>query len=189
MLHCLIIRGATSSSAHIPFFSLALAQLALIPWNGDDLFLTIACLSLLGVIYHFHWVLFHRLSWCSDSAPNVCIHFVLIILPHVTFSAFILISGFKYFYIVPDFYMCSHALTFLSMCFNSVHNLSELLWHLIFLWLMLITFLIYPDAVYKPLYLPSSSSVCKLTLIHILLYILSKSLSILKSLSPLLVLW
>ena len=39
MLHCLIICGATSSSARIPFFSLALAQLARIPWNGDDLFL------------------------------------------------------------------------------------------------------------------------------------------------------
>ena len=38
--HCLIIHGATSSSAHIPFFSLILVQLAWIPWNGDDLFLT-----------------------------------------------------------------------------------------------------------------------------------------------------
>ena len=41
--------------------------------------------------------------------------------------------------------------------------------------LILITFLTYPDAVYKPLYLPSSSSVCKLMLIHLLSYILSKS--------------
>ena len=41
MSHCLIICSATSSSAHISFFSLALAQLARIPWNGDDPFLTV----------------------------------------------------------------------------------------------------------------------------------------------------
>ena len=53
-------------------------------------------------------------------------------------------------------------------------------------------FLIYPDAVYKLLYLPSSSSVCKLKLIH-LLYLLSKSPLCsrvsLSSLVALLVLW
>ena len=36
------------------------------------------------------------------------LHFLLIILPHVTLSAFILISGFKCFSNVPNFYMCSH---------------------------------------------------------------------------------
>ena len=123
---------------------------------------------------------FHQLSQCSNSAPNISFHFVLIILPHVKFSAFILISSFKYFSNAPNFYMCScllfHMLSLFFPCALTLFmTFSELLWHFIFLWLILVTFLTYPNAVYKPLYLPSSSSVCKLTLIHLLSYILSKS--------------
>ena len=156
---------------------------------------------------------FHQLSWHSDSTPNVYLHFILIILPHVTLSAFILISGFKYFSIVPDFYMCSwlpfHMCSWLPFHMRSwlpFHMLSpsfpcaltlfktfsELLWHFIFLWFILVTFPTYPDAVYKPLYL-SSSSVCKLMLIHLLSYLLSKSPLYSKvflfSLVTLLILW
>ena len=51
----------------------------------------------------------------------------------------------------------------------------------------------YPDAVYKPMYLLSSSSVCKLMLILLLSYFLSKfplsSQSSLSSLITLLILW
>ena len=141
---------------------------------------------------------FHWLSWYSDSTPNVCLHFILIILPHVTFSAFILISSFKYFSIVPDFYMHSclpfHMLWPFSPCALTLFTtFSKLLWHLIFLWLILVMFPIYPNAVYKLLYLLSSSSVCKLMFIHILLYLLSKSSLYsqvsLSSLVALLILW
>ena len=51
---------------------------------------------------------------------------------------------------------------------------SELLWHFIFLCFIFVTLPIHPDAVYKPMYLSSSSSVCKLTLILLLSYSLSK---------------
>ena len=138
---------------------------------------------------------FYQLSRRSNSAPDVYIHFVLIILPHVTFSAFILISGFKCFSIVPDFYMRSrlpfHMLSlFFPYALTLFTTFSELLWHLIFLCFTFVTLLTYPDAVYKLMYLPSSSSVCKLTLIppsHIFslsLFYLLKSLSPLSSLSP-----
>ena len=53
MSHCLIIRGATSSSACIPFFSLTLAQLARIPWNGDDPFLTVTSDHRSEFVSHF----------------------------------------------------------------------------------------------------------------------------------------
>ena len=136
--------------------------------------------------------------------PNIPIplpmllHFILIILPHVTLSAFILISSFKCFSIVPDFYMCSclpfHMLSSFFPCAQTLFTtFSELLWHFIFLWLSFVTLPTYPNAVYKPMYLPSSSSVCKLTLIPLLSYLLSKSpLSSqvsLFSLITLLVLW
>ena len=69
-----------------------------------------------------------------------------------------------------------------STCFHfSFHVLclfttfSELLQHLIFLCFIFIMLPTYPDAVYKPMYLLSSSSVCKLTLILLLSYPLSKS--------------
>ena len=141
---------------------------------------------------------FYWLSWHSNSAPNVYFHFVLIILPHVTLSAFILISGFKCFSIVPNFYMHSrlpfHMLSLFFPCALTLFTtFSELLWHFIFLWLTLITLPTYPDAVYKLMYFLSSSSVCKLTLIHLLSYLLSKSpLSSqvsLSSLIALLILW
>ena len=126
-------------------------------------------------------------SWCL-------LHFILIILPHVTLSAFILISSFKCFSIVPDFYMHSHLpFHMLSLFFPCALTLfttfSELLWHLIFLCFILVMLPTYSNAVYKPMYLLSSSSVCKLMLIpssHIfslsLLYLL-KSLSSLSLLS------
>ena len=106
------------------------------------------------------------------------LHFVLIILPHVTLSAFILISGFKCFSVVPNFYMCSrlpfHMLSPFFPCAQTLFTtFSKLLWH--FLWLSFVMFPTYPDAVYKPMYLLSSSSVCKLTLIPLLSYLLSKS--------------
>ena len=118
--------------------------------------------------------------------PNVLIpllmllHFVLIILPHVTLSTFILISGFKWFSIVPNFYMCSrlpfHILSpFFPCALTLFTTFSELLWHLIFLCFILIMLPTYLDAVYKPMNLPSSSSVCKLMLIPLLSYLLSKS--------------
>ena len=60
MSRCLIIRGAASSSAHIPSFSLTLAQLAQIPWNGDDLFLTVFCIlteaSAISLFQHTHYL-------------------------------------------------------------------------------------------------------------------------------------
>ena len=123
---------------------------------------------------------FYRLSRCSDSAPNIYLHFILIIPPHVTLSAFILISSFKCFSIVPDFYMHSHLpFHMLSLFFPCALTLfttfSELLWHFMFLWFILVMLPTYSNAVYKPMYLLSSSSVCKLTLIHLLPYLLSKS--------------
>ena len=122
---------------------------------------------------------FYRLSQRSDSAPDVT-SLCTDILPHVTLSAFILISGFKCFSIVPNFYMCSHLpFHMLSLFFPCALTLfttfSELLWHFIFLWLTFVMLPTYPDAVYKPMYLLSSSSVCKLMLIHLLSYLLSKS--------------
>ena len=123
---------------------------------------------------------FYWLSQCSNSTPDVYIHFILIILPHVTLSTFILISGFKCFSIVPNFYMHSHLpFHMLSLFFPCALTLfmtfSELLWHFIFLWFILVMLPTYPNTVYKLLYLLSSSSVCKLTLIHLLSYLLSKS--------------
>ena len=87
---------------------------------------------------------------------------------------------FQVFSIVPNFYMHSqlpfHMLSLFFPCALTLFTtFSELLWHFIFLWFILITFLTYPDAVYKPMYLLSSSSVCKLMLIHLLSYLLSKS--------------
>ena len=76
-----------------------------------------------------------------------------------------------------------HAFTFLSMCSDSVHNLF---WVTIFLWLIFVMLLTYPDAVYKLMYLPSSSSVCRFPSSHIFslsLFYLLKSLSSLSSLS------
>ena len=65
------------------------------------------------------------------------LHFILIILPHVTLSAFILISGFKCFSNVPDFYMCFHLpfhmfSLFFPCALTLFTTFSELLWHLIF---------------------------------------------------------
>ena len=99
---------------------------------------------------------------------------------------------------VPDFYMCSCSpFHMFSLSFPYALALfttfSELLWHLIFLCFIFVTLPIHPDAVYKPMYLLSSSSVCKLTLILLLSYSLSKfslsSQSSLYSLVTLLVLW
>ena len=67
MSHCLIIRSATSSSAHIPFFSLALAQLAQIPWNGDDLFLTLSPLSSSQWAWGVGWP--EGVEECEASGP------------------------------------------------------------------------------------------------------------------------
>ena len=133
-----------------------------------------------GVIYHFLLSSFYRLSQRSDSAPDIYLHFVLIILPHVSLSTFILISSFKCFSIVPDFYMCSRLpfhmlLLFFPCALTLFMTFSELLWHFIFLWFILVTLPTYSDAVYKLMYLRSSSSVCKLMLIHLLSYLLSKS--------------
>ena len=99
---------------------------------------------------------------------------------------------------VPDFYMCSRSPFHMPSLFFP-HALalftifSELLWHFIFLCFIFITFPIHPNAVYKPMYLSSSSSVCKLTLILLLSHLLSKSplpsQSSLYSLVVLLVLW
>ena len=123
------------------------------------------------------------------------LHFILIILPHVTLSAFILISSFKCFPIVPNFYMCSHLpFHMLSLFFPCALTLfttfSELLWHLIFLCFILVTLPTYPNTVYKLMYLPvvlqfvnwcwfpSSSHIFSLSLLYLL-----KSLSSLSSLS------
>ena len=46
---------------------------------------------------------FYQLSWCSDSAPDVYLHFVLIILPHVTLSTFILFPVSSIFLLFPTF--------------------------------------------------------------------------------------
>ena len=133
--------------------------------------------------------------------PNVSIplptliHFILIILPHVILSTFILISGFKCFSNVLDFYMCSclpfHMLSLFFPCALTLFTtFSELLWHLIFLCFIFATLPTYPDAVYKPMYLLSSSSVCKLMLILLISYLPSKSplsshiLSLLSHCSP-----
>ena len=115
------------------------------------------------VIYHFSLSSFYWLSWCSNSTPDISFHFKLIIFPHVTFSAFILISSFKYFSIVPDFYMCSHLpfhmlWLFFPCALTLFMTFSKLLWHFIFLWLILVTFPSYPNAVYKLLYLLKSLS-------------------------------
>ena len=80
---------------------------------------------------------------------------------------------------VPDFYMCSHSpfhmLSFFFPCALTLFTtFSELLWHLIFLCFIFVMLPTYPDAVYKPMYLLSSSSVCKLMLILLLSYFLSK---------------
>ena len=91
---------------------------------------------------------------------------------------------------VPDFYMCSrspfHMLSLFFPCALTLFmTFSELLWHLIFLCFIFIMLLTYPDAVYKPMYLLSSSSVCKLTLILLLSYFLSKFPLSSQALSPL----
>ena len=99
---------------------------------------------------------------------------------------------------VPDLYMCSrspfHMLSlFFPYALALFTTLSELLWHFIFLCFIFVMLPIHPDAVYKPMYLSSSSSVWKLTLILLLSYSLSKfslsSQSSLHSLIALLVLW
>ena len=150
-----------------------------------------------GAIYHFSSSSFYQLSQCSDSTLNV-LSLCAIILPHVTLSTFILIFSFKYFSIVPDFYMHSwlhfHMLSLFFPCALTLFTtFSKLLWHFIFLWLILVMLLTYPNTVYKPMYLPSSSSVCKLMLIHLLSYLLSNyslySKVSLFSLVTLLVLW
>ena len=61
-----------------------------------------------SVMYHFREVLFTDYPDVPILLPTL-LHFLLIILPHVTLSAFILISGFKCFSNVPDFYMCSRS--------------------------------------------------------------------------------
>ena len=137
---------------------------------------------------------FYRLSRRSDSAPDA----TSFLTPHVTLSAFILISGFKCFSNIPDFYMCSrspfHMFSFFFPCALTLFTtFSELLWHLMFVCFIFIMIPTYPDAVYKLMYLLSSSSVCKLMLILLLSYLLSKSplysqVSLL-SLITLLVLW
>ena len=138
---------------------------------------------------------FYWLSWHSDSAPDVtslCTDY------SSTCYTFILISGFKCFSIVPNFYMHSrlpfHMLSPFLPCAQTLFmTFSELLWHFIFLWLSFIMLPTYPDAAYKPMYLLISSSVCKLTLIPLLSYLLSKSPLSSKvslfSLIALLVLW
>ena len=119
---------------------------------------------------------YYQLSQCSNSTPDV----TSLCTDYSSTCAFILISSFKCFSIVPDFYMHSHLpFHMLSLFFPCALTLfttfSKLLWHFIFLWLTFTTLLTYPDAVYKLMYLLSSSSVRKLTLIHLLSYLLSKS--------------
>ena len=58
------------------------------------------------------------------------LHFLLIILPHVILSAFILISGFKCFFLMFLTFTCapvhpSTCLHFSFMCSDSVHNLFQ----------------------------------------------------------------
>ena len=149
----------------------------------------ICCIrSLCYIIFIKFFLLIIPMFWfCSRHL----LHFVLIILPHVTLSTFILISGFKCFSIVPNFYMRSHLLfhmlsPFFPCALTPFTTFSKLLWHFIFLWLTFITLPIYPNAVYKPMYLPSSSSVCKLMLIPLLSYLLSLLPPLLLSLQPLL---
>ena len=62
-----------------------------------------------SVIYHFHQVLFHWLSWLSDSAPNGWLHFVLIIL-----STCYLFRIYTYFWFQVIFllFLTFHALLF-----------------------------------------------------------------------------
>ena len=99
---------------------------------------------------------------------------------------------------VPNFYMCSHSpFHMLSLFFPCALILfttfSELLWHLIFLCFIFVMLPTYPNTVYKPMYLLSSSPVCKLMLILLLSYFLSKfpfsSCCSLSSLIALLILW
>ena len=99
---------------------------------------------------------------------------------------------------VLNFHMCSrspfHMLSLFFPCALTLFTtFSKLLWHLIFLCFIFIMLPTYPNAVYKLMYLLSSSSVCKLTLILLLSYFLSKfplsSQSSLSSLITLLVLW
>ena len=99
---------------------------------------------------------------------------------------------------VPDFYMCSHSPfhmlpLFFPCALTLFTTFSKLLWHLIFLCFIFVTLPTYPDTVYKLMYLLSSSSVCKLMLILLLSYLLSKfplsSQSSLSSLVALIVLW
>ena len=85
------------------------------------------------------------------------------------------------------FHFSFHMLWLCSRPFPSYHDI------LYFLCFIFVTLPIHPDAVYKPMYLSSSSSVCKLMLIPLLSHLLSKSplpsQSSLYSLVALLVLW
>ena len=140
---------------------------------------------------------FYRLSQHSDSAPNLTSL-------HTDYSSTCYTFRIYTYFRFQVFFYCSqllHALLFTlphaSLFFPCAQTLfttfSEFLWHCIFLWLIFVTLPTYPDAVYKLMYLPSSSSVCKLTLIPLLSYLLSKSpLSSQLSLFPLvalLILW
>ena len=124
----------------------------------------------------FYWLFFHML------------HFLHLYLFLVS-SVFLLFPTFTCTPIYPStcFHFSFHVLWLCSRPFLSYYDT------LYFLWLTFIMLPTYPNAVYKLMYLLSSSSVCKLTLIHLLSYLLSKSpLSSqisLFSLIALLVLW
>ena len=95
---------------------------------------------------------------------------------------------------VPNCYMCSRSpfhmfSLFFPYALALFTTFSKLLWHFIFLCFIFITLPIHPNAVYKPMYLSSSSSVCKLTLILLLSKFSLSFQSSLYSLVTLLVLW
>ena len=164
------------------------------------------------------WLCPWRWDPCSGSVLYIIfVKFFLPIIPTFWFrSRHYLISYWLFFHMlhfphlylflvssvfanVPDFYMCScspfHMFSLFFPCALTLFTtFSKLLWHLIFLCFIFVALPIYPDTVYKPMYLLSSSSVCKLTLILLLLsYFLSKfplsSQGSLSSLVALLVLW
>ena len=141
---------------------------------------------------------FYRLSQHSDSAPDVTSFLADYSSTCYTSHIYTYFWFQVFFSNVPDFYMCSrspfHMFSLFFPCALMLFTtFSELLWHFIFLCFIFITLPIHPDAVYKPMHLSSSSSVCKLTLILLLSYSLSKfslsSQSSLYSLIALLVLW
>ena len=141
---------------------------------------------------------FYRLSRHSDSTPDTTSLLTDYSSTCYTFHIYTYFRFQVFFSNVPNFYMCSHSpFHMLSLFFPCALTLfttfSKLLWHLIFLCFIFVTLPIYPNAVYKLMYLLSSSSVCKLTLILLLSYFLSKfplsSQGSLSSLVALLVLW